>query len=178
MGFAPVCFTPKSVFQANAEKVGRGRLEDLKNENFHWEWQPIAQEAQERSAYYEEESEDGLKERPRQARLSDTDSENYFFTSESKNKARKVAKKADSKADDSSSEDKPKRDRKINSKARAGHTEKLIFVFTVHHPFAHHAPHGAHAHHRPDPAYGPPVVPVHHAAPHHGPPHHPDPHPR
>ena len=106
--------------QANAEKVGRGRLEDLSNENFHWEWQPIAQ-AQERSSYYEEESEDGdLKERPRTARLTDTsESENtYVFRGESKRREptkRKVLKKADSEEyEDGSNDnsDRPDRDSK------------------------------------------------------------------
>ena len=112
--------------QANAEKVGRGRLEDLKKENFHWEWEPIAQEAQERAYYEEQENEGnngGLKERPRQARLTDTsgDTENYFFSSESQNKARKATKKTkDSEAKRDSSEDKvnPKRDRKLTSNFR------------------------------------------------------------
>ena len=105
--------------QANAEKVGRGRLQDLKKENFHWEWEPIAQESAQERVYYEEnEAEnDGLKERPRQARLTDTsDTENYFFSSESQNKARKSTKKTKSEANRDSSEDKvnPKRDRKHN----------------------------------------------------------------
>ena len=95
-------------------------MQDLKKENFHWEWEPIAQESAQERVYYEEnEAEnDGLKERPRQARLTDTsDTENYFFSSESQNKARKSTKKANSEANRDSSEDKvnPKRDRKLNS---------------------------------------------------------------
>ena len=125
--------------QANAEKVGRGRLEDLKKENFHWEWEPIAQEAQERAYYEEQENEEnngGLKERPRQARLTDTssDTENYFFSSESQNKARKATKKSkDSEAKRDSSEDKvnPKRDRKLTSNFRGRITITSIFQFII-----------------------------------------------
>lgn len=154
------------LLQASNAGLGRGDLnEGLKDENFDWQWQPIAQERSSGNFHYDEEQQS-----PRQARLSDpalekSSSNSYYSAGQSsvkrevkiKNKGSNQGQKINAEAEnkDASQEaNRPDRD--------------------LHHPYhsVHHAP----VHH-PEPAYGPPPPVVHHdphhpVPSHHAPPHH------